>query len=109
MPGSWKLRVERPRPDSRSRAAAALGCEAVLGGPAVEPFERVVEALGRSPAPELVANQALDALGVIEPTHLARHEDDARGAADARPLVQRERRIDVVAGRGEGAAERHRV
>src|SRR6476646_951664 len=109
LPASSKLRVECPRPDSRLRAAAALGRETGLGGPAVEPFERVVEALGRPPAPEVVANQALDALGVIEPAHLACHEDDARGAGDARPLVQRERRIDVVAGCGEGAAERHRV
>src|SRR6187455_202427 len=103
MRGSSKLRVERPRADSRSRAAAALGRETVLGGPAVEPFERVVEALGRSPAPELVANQALHALGVIDPAHLARHEDDARGAGDARLLVERERGVDVVTGSGEGA------
>src|SRR6478752_7110197 len=101
MPGSWKLRVERPRPDSRSRAVAALGRETVLGGPAVEPLERIVEALGGSPAPELVANQALDALGVIEPTHLARHEDDARRSRDARALVERERGVDVVAAGGE--------
>src|SRR5436190_4581716 len=106
---SSKLRVERPRPDSRSRDDRALGRETALGGPAVQPFERIVEALGRPAAPQLVANEALDALGVIEPAHLARHEDDARRSGDARALVEREGGIDVVAARGERAAEGHRI
>src|SRR5678815_205021 len=43
MAVSSKLRIERPRADSRSRVAAALGREAALGGPAVQPLERLVE------------------------------------------------------------------
>jgi transposase-like protein len=33
---------------------------------------------------------------VIEPAHLARHQDDARGARDTRPLVEREGRVKAI-------------
>ena len=80
------LCARRPMP---LRASAG---ETVLDRPAVEPLERIVEALGRPAPPEVVAHQPLHALGVIEPSHLARHQHHPRGAGDARALVERERR-----------------
>src|SRR5690606_11679141 len=61
--------------------------QAGLDPPAVQPLERVVEALGRAALPQVVADQPLHALRVVDPAHLARGEHDARGAGDARALV----------------------
>src|SRR6185369_14490315 len=85
--GGRAHRPSRPSPSAR---------EAAPRGPAVEPLERVVIALGRAAAPEVVAHQALDAMGVVDAPHLARHEDDARGARDARSLVEREAGVEIV-------------
>src|SRR5262245_15978648 len=83
------------------------GGEAVLELPAVEPLDCVVEALGRAAFPQVIADQALDTLGVEQATHFARREHDPRRARDPRALIELESLVEAPVVHAEGFAQRH--
>ena len=68
--------------------ARSVCAQAVVRPPAVEPFQRVVEALRRRATPQLVAHQAFHASGMVKPPHLVRAQHNARGARHAAALVE---------------------
>src|SRR6266850_5921286 len=76
-----------------------------------DPLERVVVALGRAAAVDLVAHQALDAVGHVEDhaDQAVRRDLHARGAREARLLVVDECFLEVAVGALGAEAEAHRV
>src|SRR5690606_31492301 len=83
--------------EKRKRAAqsSSIG-QAALHLPAIEPFHRIVEAIGRAALPQVVAHQALDVHRMEDAAHLACRQHHAGGARDARALVQREGAAEVM-------------
>lgn len=63
---------------------------AVVHLPAIQPLHRVVKTLGAAALPEVVAHQALHALGVEDAAHFAGRQHHACRAGNARALVQRQ-------------------
>src|SRR5664279_5174446 len=98
LPTAWHLH----------HAIASYG-HALRDRPTVEPFQRIVELLRPAVAPQRIAHQPLDPLGVIDAPHFARREHNPRGARDARLLVEPEGGIEVVLAMADRLGQRHRV